>query len=303
VAGSAQSGEMRLALATQAVLFDFIYPKLNDCGRLPITFLRQLISGCLLRIALIQHALVRVLIPVRVRVLVWGDMTRIRIDVSAAAPVVDWRDVHGPARAVVYSLIGASEPELARELHDSGWRGSGLRPVGISPPLFMGTSPKHGAYTTSGSGSVWLGSPVPQIAAALLKGVAGRKELRWGALVLAVKGVELEWPPDYASGVAEFAAVSPVLVKKDSRYLMPGDEAYAERLAHNLRHKADVLGVPNDVDVEVLDAGPRRVFDVAGAKRAGASARLRVTAASVLLGALYECGVGLNTVQGFGWVR
>lgn len=230
-------------------------------------------------------------------------MTRVRIDVSAAAPAVDWRDVHGPARSVVYGLIRASEPELARELHSSGWRGSSLRPVGISPPLFIGAAPQHGAYTTSGNGSVWLGSPVPQIAAALLKGVAGRKELRWGGLSLTVKGVELEWPPDYVSGVAEFASASPVLVKKDSRYLMPGDEAYAERLAHNLRHKADVLGLPNDVEVEVLEAGARRVFDVAGARRAGANVRLRVAAAPVLLGALYECGLGLNTVQGFGWVR
>src|SRR5579859_5873338 len=138
-------------------------------------------------------------------------MARVRIDVSAAAPVMDWRDVHGPARGVVYGLIRASEPELAQELHDSGWCGSSLRPVGISPPLFVGASPRHGAYTTSGSGSVWLGSPVPQISAALLKGVAGRKELRWGALELAVKGVELEWPPEYASGVAEFTTVSPVL--------------------------------------------------------------------------------------------
>jgi CRISPR/Cas system endoribonuclease Cas6 (RAMP superfamily) len=52
-----------------------------------------------------------------------------------------------------------------------------------------------------------------------------------------------------------------------------------------------------------LGAGPRRVFDVAGAKRIGASARLRITAAPVLLDALYEWGLGLNTVQGFGWVK
>jgi CRISPR-associated endoribonuclease Cas6 len=188
-------------------------------------------------------------------------------------------------------------------LHDSGWRRSALRPVGISPPLFVGAARQHGVYTTSAKGSFWLGSPVPQIASALLKAVTGRKELRWGGLGMAIHGTELEWSPDHSSGEAYLATVSPVLVKKDSRFLLPGDAGYAERLTHNLRHKADVLGVPNEVDVEILEAGPRRVFDVAGAKRVGANVRLRITAAPALLDALYEWGLGLNTVQGFGWVQ
>ena len=120
---------------------------------------------------------------------------------------------------------------------------------------------------------------------------------------MTVQGKELEAGPDYRSGHAEFVSVSPVLVKKESRFLLPGDSGYTERLTHNLRHKADVLGLPNEVDVDVLDSGPRRVFDVAGAKRVGANARLRISAAPRLLGALYEWGVGLNTVQGFGWLQ
>ena len=216
---------------------------------------------------------------------------------------MDWRDVHGPARAFVYALVRASDSELARQLHDEGWLGSTLRPVGISPPLFVGASRQHGVYTTSTNGSIWLGSPVPQIAAAMLKGLAGREEVRWGAARLIVRGTELEWSPDYGIGQADFVSVSPVLVKKESRFLMPDDVGYAERLTHNLRHKADLLGIPNDVGVEVLDAGPRRVFDAAGTKRVGANVRLQVTAAPALLSALYEWGVGLNTVQGFGWLR
>jgi CRISPR-associated endoribonuclease Cas6 len=230
-------------------------------------------------------------------------MARVRVDVSAAEPVMDWKDVHGPARAVLYDLIGTGEPDIASQLHDSGWQGSTLRPVGISPPLFVGSVPRHGAYTTSGNGSIWLGSPIPEIASALLRGVAGRKELRWGSLGLAIKGAELEWPPDYGSGKTELLSVSPVLVKKDSRFLLPDDSAYTERLTHNLRHKADLLGLPNEVEISVLDAGPRRVFDVAGAKRVGANIRLQVAADPALLGALYEWGLGLNTVQGFGWVK
>jgi CRISPR-associated endoribonuclease Cas6 len=230
-------------------------------------------------------------------------LTRVRVDVSAADPVMDWRDVHGPARAVAYAMVGAAEPDLARQLHDEGWQGSTLRPVGISPPLFMGAVQRRGVYTTSGTGSVWFGSPVPKIGAALLRGLAGLRELQWGGTHLTVQGTDLEWPPHFGSGQAVFATVSPVLVKKDSRFLLPEDESFAERLVHNLRHKADFLGLPADVEAEILDAGPRRVFDVAGAKRIGACLRVRIAADPALLGALYEWGVGLNTVQGFGWVK
>jgi CRISPR-associated endoribonuclease Cas6 len=225
------------------------------------------------------------------------------LDVSAAESTLDWRDVHGPARAVFYALIESKEPDLARELHDEGWQGSTLRPAGISPPLFAGAARRRGVYTTSGSGSVWLGSPVPRIAAALLRAVSELRELRWGGSRLAVQGADLEWAPDHSAGNAVFQAISPVLVKRESRFLLPGDDGFTDRLEHNLRHKADVLGLPSEVNVEVLDAGPRRVFDVAGAKRVGATARLRIIAAPSLLDALYDWGLGLNTIQGFGWVK
>ena len=149
---------------------------------------------------------------------------------------------------------------------------------------------------------MWFGSPVPRIAAALLRAVSEVGELRWGGSRLVVQGTDLEWA-DHSSGNAVFQTVSPVLVKRESRFLLPGDEGFTGCLEHNLRHKADVLCLPSGVSVEVLDAGPRRVFDVAGAKRVGANARLRVTAAPVLLDALYDWGLGLNTVQGFGWVK
>lgn len=230
-------------------------------------------------------------------------MARVRVDISAMEPALEWRDVHGPARAVLYALIAANEPDVARQLHDQGWQGGTLRPVGISPPMFMGAVQRRGVYTTSGSGSIWIGSPVPQIAAAILRGISGLKELRWGSAHLNVRGKDLEWLPDHGSGQAEFQTVSPVLVKRESRFLLPEDDGYLDRLTHNLRHKADVLGLPNEVDLEILGAGPRRIFDVMGVKRIGANVRLRVAAAPSLLDALYEWGLGLNTVQGFGWVK
>jgi CRISPR-associated endoribonuclease Cas6 len=230
-------------------------------------------------------------------------MARVRVDVAASDPVIKWPEVHGPARAVVYALIGATDPELARELHDQGWQGSPLRPVGISPPMFIGAARRKGAYTTSGNGSVWFGSPVPQISAAILKALSGLDELRWGNVSLKVQGKELEWPDDHSSGMAVFSSLSPVLVKNDSRFLLPGDDGYTDFLVRNLRHKADVLELPSDVQVEILEAGPKRIFDVGGAIRIGANVRLRVTADPALLRSLREWGMGLNTVQGFGWLR
>lgn len=231
-------------------------------------------------------------------------MARVRVDVSASGPVIKWPDVHGPARAVVYEVIGAGEPDLARQLHDQGWRGSSLKPVGISPPMFIGAVRRKGAYTTSPNGSVWFGSPVPEISSAILKGLSSIDELRWGGVSLKVQGKELEWPDDHGSGVAEFSSVSPVLVKKESRFLLPDDNGYADRLVHNLRHKADLLGIPSsDVGIQVLEAGPKRNFEVGGAMRIGANVRLRVMADPALLRGLYEWGIGLNTVQGFGWLK
>jgi CRISPR-associated endoribonuclease Cas6 len=228
---------------------------------------------------------------------------RFRVDVAASAPTMAWSDVHGPARGVIYDLLKGQDPELATELHDGGWQGHSLRPLGMSPPLFAGTKNRKGVYTTSEHGSLWFGSPVPKIAGSLLAALAGRAEIRWGHTALTVRGVQLDPAPDHAAGKATFESVSPIIVKHENRYLLPDDAHYTERLTHNLRHKADALGLPSQVEVEVLASGQRRRFDVQKALRIGATARIQITAAPALLDALYDWGLGLNNVQAFGWVR
>lgn len=148
-----------------------------------------------------------------------------------------------------------------------------------------------------------MGSPVPRIAACLLAALVGRGELQWGSVTLSVKGVQLDGVTSHADGIAVFETVSPVLVKYEDLYLLPDDPHFQDRLAHNIRHKADVLGLPNEVEVEVLDSGRRRRFEVSKGFRIGATARVRVAAAPQLLDALYEWGLGLSTVEGFGWIR
>ncbi len=228
---------------------------------------------------------------------------RFRVDVATDVPTIPWKDVFGPARGVAYELIRSHDAELAAELHDRGYAGGALRPLGLSAPCFRGTSKQPGVYSTSGDGRVWFGSPVPTIAAALLAGAAIRRDIRWGSVPLNVRGIQLEPLPDHSAGETIFTTVTPVLVKFEDRYLHPDHPQFAERLLHNTQHKADVLKLPNEVEMDVLSAGPPRKFLVQGAPRHGSTVRVRVRAAPRLLDALYEYGLGLANIQGFGWIE
>jgi CRISPR-associated endoribonuclease Cas6 len=228
---------------------------------------------------------------------------RFRVDVAAGDRTLPWAEVHGAARGVVYALLRGQDPQISAELHDRGWQGSSLRPVGLSPPMFQGAVRRRGEYTTSDKGSVWFGSPVPEIATALLAALPGRSRIDWGSVSLAVRGVQLESTSDFSAGEAVFESVSPVLVKHADRFILAQDPNYVAGLKHNIAHKADLLDLPSRVDVEVLGTGPPRMFQVQGAPRAGATARVRVMAAPPLLDALHSWGLGLATNQGFGWLR
>jgi CRISPR-associated endoribonuclease Cas6 len=203
----------------------------------------------------------------------------------------------------VYSVLGGSSPELATQLHDHGWAQTMLRPVGVSPPVFIGARKKPHMYMMSGTGKIWFGSPIPVLAAALLAGIVSREQLRWGPITLTIKGAQLETlPAAESSSVLETR--SPILLKAEgNRYLLPDDPGYAAALLANIRHKADLLGLSSDAELEVVAAGPRRRFEVSGGLRIGATAKIRLSADPRLTGALREWGLGLNNIQGFGWVR
>lgn len=229
---------------------------------------------------------------------------RFYVDVAGPDAVLPWRYVHGVAHAVVYSVLADQSPALATQLHDGSWApANSPRPVGISPPVFFGARAKPRAYMMSGNGRIWFGSPIPALAASLLAGITGRRELRWGPVTLTIKGMQLE-PTVDAESSAVLETRSPVLVKAGgNRYLLPDDEGFVGALLANIRHKADLLGLPGDAEVQVVAAGPRRRFDVSGGFRIGATAKVRLDADPRLIAALREWGLGLSTIQGFGWVR
>ncbi|KJS59685.1 CRISPR-associated protein [Streptomyces rubellomurinus] len=230
---------------------------------------------------------------------------RVRVDVVPDAPRVPWEEVHGAARGVVYRLLSSQDEALADALHNEGWRGKPLKPVGVGGPLFLGAPRTKGVYSTSQDGSVWFGSPVPEIASVLVRALAGVEELVWGSTRLRVRGmaVDMDGVLPAGDGPVELETLTPVVLKHEDRNLLPGDEHYLDRLQHNLAHKADVLGLPAPRGLRVLEAGPRRRFAVRGAPRIGARVRVVMEADGRFVNAIRSWGLGLDTIQGFGWVR
>ncbi|WP_234327343.1 CRISPR-associated endoribonuclease Cas6 [Streptomyces sp. NRRL WC-3742] len=205
----------------------------------------------------------------------------------------------------MYRLLSSQDEALANTLHNDGWRGKPLKPVGVAGPRFLGAPRKKGVYSTSQDGSVWFGSPVPEIASVLVRALAGVEELVWGSVRLRVRGVALDMDGvlPAGDGPVELETVTPVVLKHEDRNLLPGDEHYLDRLQHNLAHKADVLGLPAPCGVRVLEAGPRQRFAVRGAPRIGARVRVVMEADGRFVNAIRSWGLGLDTIQGFGWVR
>ncbi|WP_241720820.1 CRISPR-associated endoribonuclease Cas6 [Streptomyces lydicus] len=179
-----------------------------------------------------------------------------------------------------------------------------MKPVGVTSPQFKGAPHKKGVYTTSPEGSVWFGSPVPEIASALVAALAARTEIVWGTARLRVRGFTVDFgAPAAVDGVVELVTATPVVIRHEGRDLLPGDERFVERMERNLAHKADVLGLPAPGGLKVLEAGPRRRFSVRGAPRIGAQVRVALEADPRFVEALWSWGLGLDTVQGFGWIR
>lgn len=225
---------------------------------------------------------------------------RVRVDITTQAAVIPWPDVHGPARAVAYGLIGSQNAGLARRLAAPR---PGIVPVGVCPPRFEGAPRRAGVYATSERGAIWFGSPLPIVSAALLAGIADHNDVQWGSVTCGIEGVHLEHaPPDHQSGRAIFETHTPVLIKHDSRYILPDHPRFPDELKTSLVKRADALGLPNDVELTIAHAGGKRLFDVQGKARIGATIRVCVSAAPVLLDALYVGGIGLSTNQGFGWI-
>ncbi|MET7639234.1 CRISPR-associated endoribonuclease Cas6 [Streptomyces sp. NPDC005438] len=228
---------------------------------------------------------------------------RVRVDVGTDVPTLRWEDVHGPARGVMYELLAGQDPMLAKSLHENGPGSGGTGPLGVAIPQFRGAASRNGVYTTSQDGSIWMGSPIPEIAGNLVSAISARREIRWGAALLKIKGFAVDMPLSSTEKTFELITATPVVLRDGARYLLPDDDRYTECLRENLERKADFLGLPPPLDVGVVAAGPRRRMVVKGTLRVGARLRVRVEADPRLVEALRSWGLGMDTIQGFGWIR
>jgi CRISPR-associated endoribonuclease Cas6 len=231
---------------------------------------------------------------------------RFRVDVTAPSGTLVWQDVLGPCRGWLYGLLAEQAPALGAALHERGFGAAGMRPLGCSGPVFARQRPSKGSYAVGGAGSIWVASPVREIGGSLAPALVALSEVHWGGARWTVRGVALEPTPDFSTGVVEWATTTPVVLKgggRDNKFLLPDDTEYEARLAANLRRKAEALGVPAEAAVEVVKAGPRRLFRVDGSAWVGATLVARVEAPPDTLSAAWNWGLGMGNIMGFGWVR
>lgn len=121
---------------------------------------------------------------------------------------------------------------------------------------------------------------------------------------MSIDKIELAEPPAFLAGTAVFETLTPVVVKGDAsgRFLLPADAGYVTALERNATKKANALGLPDDVRVEILDSGPQRLLQVEGRPRVGVRLRAQVLAAPQTLAVLWAWGLGEKSSEGFGWV-
>ncbi|WP_433177386.1 CRISPR-associated endoribonuclease Cas6 [Actinoallomurus sp. CA-150999] len=244
---------------------------------------------------------------------------RIRVAVHTEARELAWESVVRPGRALVYSLLEHVAPELGSELHSQGWKPYGMVPFGYSAPVFAQSGRRRGVYAVGGRGVWELGSPVPRLAEAFGAALSGIPVLAWGATAFIVDAVQVVEPPSFSAGRGRFRTSTPIVLKGSGRdeagvrhtrqaWLLPGEPEWDVAFEHNLRRKAETLGVDQDVALErVTWIGPKRSFAVAGRTGAGghkpgACVEVEISGAPEVLQAVWSWGLGQANSTGFGWV-
>jgi CRISPR-associated endoribonuclease Cas6 len=231
---------------------------------------------------------------------------RLRLQIDTAVAELPWGDVHRPGRGVVYAALEHHAPALGRQLHDHGI-GLGVRPFCFAPPTFPNAPRRRGVYMVGGRGSVIFASPLPEVIEALTANLATSQKLDWGDHQFDVVDMDVEHPPAFASGVATFTTVTPVVVKayRSDRFLTPKDDGFTSRLRQVSVRKLDALGLPStDFGVEVGWTGSVRQFRTSrrGSTRVGCRLDAKVSGAPEALSALRDAGLGHDSPAGFGMV-
>lgn len=239
---------------------------------------------------------------------------RVRIEVTTQAKVLPWPKVLAPGHGVVYKLLAETDPALADQVHNDKWGPHRMTPFGHSAPVFPSAQPRRGQYAAGGSGYIEFGSPVPEIAAALVQGLCKQEHISWGGIGMRILGMQLMEPPVFANGVARFRTETPVTMKSSVRigadgavgrsWVLPNEPEFPAMLQRNLERKAETLGMPADIELrEIPWIGRKRSFTVVGGSKPGAEVAAVVCGAPRVLQAIWSWGLGQQNSAGFGWIR
>ncbi|RJO79152.1 CRISPR-associated protein Cas6 [Nocardia panacis] len=243
-----------------------------------------------------------------------------RVTFHTSARELSWEHVLSPGRAVCYTLLDRSNPELGAMLHEYGYGSYRLVPFGYSAPVFRAGRKARGTYPVGGPGVIEFGSPLPEVIAAWAQTMRSMPVLAWGPVAFIVDRVELLDQPGFDSGTAVFRTSTPVVMKGSGRsdsgerttrqaWVLPGEPEWDAYFERNLRRKAETLGLDSDVTLEsVTWLGPRRAFAVAGrsgvvGKKPGACVEVAVSGAPETLRAIHSWGLGQANATGMGWIE
>jgi CRISPR-associated endoribonuclease Cas6 len=236
---------------------------------------------------------------------------RLRLDVYTTATSIPWPAVLAPGRALAYSLLHRSAPQLGATLRANGYGQHRVVPFGYGAPIFQAAPAQRGVYTAGGKGTIELGSPLPEITDAWLAALARWPVIDWGGVRLEVDDVHQVEPPGLDAGQATMRTETPVVLKTaggDARspWLLPGEPGWAEHLVVNLGRKTDTLVLPDVTLRRVTWVGHKRTFVVGSAGqglRPGAPAEVALADDPRSLQAIWSWGLGQSNSAGFGWIR
>ncbi len=238
---------------------------------------------------------------------------RLRIAVTTRATSIPWDEMLRPGRGLIYNLLAETAPDLATHLHDQGQHARQMAPFGHGPPIFPRTRRRPGVYAAGGRGYVEFGSPVPGIVETWIEALSQHTILDWGGVALNVKQLVPLAPPSFTTGRAQLRTATPVVLKTSTRngaknltgssQVLPYEEGFTVAFEHNLRHKADTLGLDQDIAVERITwIGPKRSLAVKSGRRTGAPITVELRGSPPFLRALWCWGLGEANSAGFGWV-
>lgn len=239
---------------------------------------------------------------------------RLRLAVRTTATSLGWEKVLRPGRGLIYELLSRGAPELGLRLHKHGWGQTGMTPFGYSAPVFPEARRKRGQYMIGGSGTVEIGSPLPQVIEGIAKGLADQSVLDWGGTALRVDSVDVLPPPDFSAGRALMRTSTPVVMKGSGHdehgqrttrqaWVLPTEPEFPAYFEANLRRKADTVGVDSDVSVHAITwVGPKRSFAVGKGAKPGAAVEAEVHGSPETLRCIWSWGLGQANSAGFGWV-